>query len=129
MTGCAFIAMLNCLYNVKKGLFDFARAKELNFIIYSRFGGEMSLIGPEFTPRTKEFESRIVIFEGEKKAHEWKEFGKALSQFGTLNVTEDHGETYYVFDDEADMKKVVEMMPKLKLYGDRMIMRARRMFR
>ena len=62
MTGCAFIAMLNCLYSVKKDLFDFGRAQELSFIIYSRFSGEMSLIGPEFTPKTKDFESRIVIF-------------------------------------------------------------------
>ena len=129
MTGCAFIAMLNCLFEVKKDLFDFAKAKEFNFMIYSRFTGEISLIGPRFTPKTKEFERRIVIFEGEKKTHEWKEVGKALSLYGTLNVAEDHGETYYVFDEETNVEKVIEMMPKLKLYKDRMILRARRMFK
>ena len=52
MTGCAFIAMLNCLYEVKNEQFVFSKAADINCLLYSRFAGEVSLIGPEYTPKT-----------------------------------------------------------------------------
>ena len=30
------------------------------------------MIAPDFTPQTKEYMNRIVIYEGTKKDHEWK---------------------------------------------------------
>lgn len=39
MTGCAFIGMLNYLYDVKQTSFVFANANEENKVLYSRFSG------------------------------------------------------------------------------------------
>jgi hypothetical protein len=64
MTGCAFIAMLNFLYETKKEAFVFSKAVAENNLLYSRFTGEISLLGPVFTPKTNDYGSRIVIFEG-----------------------------------------------------------------
>lgn len=98
MTGCAFIGMLNCLYEINKEPIVFSKAFEENKLLYSRFAGEISLVGPVFTPKTREYGGRIVVFGGLKKDHNWEQLGERLSRFGTLSVVEDHGETYYAFD-------------------------------
>jgi hypothetical protein len=46
MTGCAFIATLNYLYENKYIPFVFAHASHENKILYSKFVGEVSLVGP-----------------------------------------------------------------------------------
>jgi hypothetical protein len=52
-----------------------------------------------------------------------------LSKAGTLAVCEDHDETYYVFDEEQDIMKILGIMQILKTYDERKIIRARIMFR
>ena len=91
MTGCAFIAMLNFLYENKYIPFVFAHAEQENKILYSKFVGEVALVGPEFTPKTKEYLNRILIFPGNKKDHDFQALGEALSERGTLSLHEDHG--------------------------------------
>jgi hypothetical protein len=39
MTGCAFIAILNYLYEIKNAPFVFANAVAENKILYSKFAG------------------------------------------------------------------------------------------
>ena len=51
-----------------------------------------------------------------------------MSAFGTLNVSEDHGETYYVFDIEQKMEIILQKMEKLKGYEKRKIVKSRKMF-
>jgi len=46
MTGCAFISMLNYLYDNQKTPFVFSKAVDLNNLLYSKFTGEISLLGP-----------------------------------------------------------------------------------
>ena len=104
-------------------------AADLNGILYSRFTGEITLFEPNFTPKTKEHTNRIAIYEGLKKDHDWENVAKVLSNFGTLIVTEDHGETYYVFDEEKKMEVILEKMNNLKGYGKRCILKGRHMFR
>lgn len=103
MTGCAFIAMLNFLHDNKQGPFVFANAHDHNKILYSKFAGEISLLGPEFSPRTTDYLTRIVIFPGTRKDHDYQALGEALSKRGTLTLHEDHGETYYVFDEPQEV--------------------------
>ena len=103
MTGCAFIGMLNCLYDVKQACFVFANANEENKVLYSRFSGEVSLVGPEFSQKSTLYRKRMVIFSGTKINHDFKELGGKLSSRGTLSVHEDNGETYYFFDDDQDI--------------------------
>lgn len=93
MTGCAFIGMLNYLHDHKQQQtpFIFADAQEENKILYSKFAGEISLIGPQFSLKTAEYLSKIVIFPGTKKEHDSQVLGEALSKRGTLTMNEDHG--------------------------------------
>lgn len=86
MTGCAFIAMLNYLYDVKQAPFVFANANEENKVLYSKFSGEISLVGPEFSQKTALYLRRMVIFAGAKVDHNFKELGNKLSLRGTLSV-------------------------------------------
>lgn len=68
-------------------------------MIYSRETGEVSLRKP-YTSLTEEYERKIVIW-GEPKSNEkWKAIALKLSVYGTLFVTEDHGETYFVFEEQ-----------------------------
>lgn len=62
MTGCACIGMLNYLYGVKNAPFVFSNAHHDNKVLYSRFAGEISLIGPEFSKNTEKYRETIVIF-------------------------------------------------------------------
>lgn len=50
----------------------------------------------------------MVIFEGSKINHNFKELGKRLSIRGTLSVHEDNGETYYFFDDDQDIEEILQ---------------------
>lgn len=52
MTGCACIAMLNFIYEVKQAPFVFANAETENKVLYSKFAGEVSLVGPVFSQKT-----------------------------------------------------------------------------
>lgn len=63
--------MLNFLYENKKEAFVFSKAVTDNKLLYSRFTGEISLLGPAYTPKTDEYSKRIVIFSGLKKDHAW----------------------------------------------------------
>ena len=129
MTGCAFIAMLNYLYDQKKSAFEFGRAEEFNSILYSRFTGEISLVGPHYTPKTKEFQRKVAISEVVNQEEVEKELGELLSEFGTLGVVEDHGETYYVFDEEQNMEMILEKVKGVKSYDKRAIIRARQIYK
>lgn len=91
MTGCAFIGMLNYLYDSKQAPFVFANAQAENKILYSKFAGEVSLVGPDFSTKTKDYQGRILIYPGSKKQHDFQAVGEALSQLATLSVHEDHG--------------------------------------
>lgn len=55
--------------------------------------------------------------------------GELLSKFGTLSVVEDHGETYYVFDEEQDMEVILEKVKGVKSYDKRAIIRARQIYK
>lgn len=44
--------MLNFIYEVKQAPFVFANAETENKILYSKFAGEVSLVGPVFSPKT-----------------------------------------------------------------------------
>jgi hypothetical protein len=87
--------------------------------------GEVSLFGPDFTPKTKDYLSRIVIFPGDKKSHDFNAFGEVLSQRGTLSLHEDHGETYYVFDEPQDIETILVQLQGLRDYSQRRIVMSR----
>lgn len=59
--------MLNFIYEVKQAPFVFANAETENKILYSKFAGEVSLVGPVFSQKTAEYRRKIVIFSGTKK--------------------------------------------------------------
>lgn len=128
MTGCAFISMLNYLYDVKHAPFVFPNAENENKILYSKFVGEVSLVGPEFTPKTKDYLARIVILPVKKKQHNFQALGDALSQRGTLSLFEDHGETYYVFDEGQDIGGILEEYPALRNYSQRRVVGSRKLW-
>jgi len=71
MTGCAFIGMLNYLYDQKQTAFVFAAASAENKILYSKFAGEISLVGPIFSEKTEYYNCRIVISGAAKNQHTW----------------------------------------------------------
>jgi tetrahydromethanopterin S-methyltransferase subunit H len=71
MTGCAFIGMLNYLYDVQQTPFVFANAQTENKVLYSKFAGEISLVGPVYSEKTAYNSDRIVIVGLAKKEHDW----------------------------------------------------------
>lgn len=64
--------MLNFLYDSKKEAFVFSKAVAENNLLYSRFTGEISLLGPVFTPKTTEYNKRIIIYGQLKNDHPWE---------------------------------------------------------
>ena len=109
-------------------MFVFSQAVSENNLLYSKYAGEVSLLGPEFSPNTKLFEKRILVYPGKKNEHDWEKMGQTLSKWGTLAMAEDHGQTYYAFDCEVPTEEIVKEVEGLKVYGERYVVPAKKMF-
>ena len=91
MTGCGFIGMINYLYEVKQQPFVFANAHHYNKILYSRFAGEISLVGPVFSQRGDQYRRRVVVYPALPHQHPSEQVGQLLSKLGTVAAHENHG--------------------------------------
>lgn len=129
MTGCVFIGIVNYFYpSHLDHPMVFAEVEEFNKLLYSRFAGEISMVGPVYSQHGERYRKRVVIYPKLRQEHNCAKVGALLSKFGTVTAHNNHSETYYVFEQDVPIPEVVAACEGLKPYDERQLIRARVMF-
>jgi hypothetical protein len=88
------------------GRINFNLLKPENYLLYSRFSGEVSLSGNGFCSNAVNYDELIIILPLPMHP-KWRELAQQLSKFGNLSVHCEHEEMYFVYEEPQDITEIV----------------------